>query len=316
MSRRSATVALLLAALAVGAAVLPALAQGAPFGVGPKAPPPEGLAGWLLSVQAQFYRGLTQALRAARSDAGAGWGLLALSFAYGVFHAAGPGHGKAVISAYLLANEATWRRGTVLAFASAMVQAVVAVAVVAVAAMALRLTAIEMGATVRWIELAAYAGIVSLGLWLTVVKGRALLAAWRGEAAPCGPGCDHTGRQIDPQDLAAPGGLTRAAVAVLSVGLRPCSGALVVLVFALANGILWLGVAATFAMALGTALTVAGIAALAVFAKKVALRLAVATSGRGELLLRGVELIAALAVTAFGAALLTGYMATERMVMF
>jgi ABC-type nickel/cobalt efflux system permease component RcnA len=314
VSRRAWTIAGLVAVTMVAAA-LPALAQGSPFGVGPKAPPPEGLAGWLLTVQAEFYRGLTQALRAARSDAGAGWGLIALSFAYGVFHAAGPGHGKAVISAYLLANEATWRRGTVLAFAAAAVQAAVAVGVVAVATLALHLTAIEMGATVRWIEVAAFAGIAGLGLWLTYVKGRALAAAWRGEAAACGPGCDHTA-PLDPKVLAMPGGLTRAWAAVLSVGLRPCSGALVVLVFAAANSILWLGVAATFAMALGTALTVAIIAALAVFAKKAALKLAVATSGRAELAIRGLELMAALAVTAFGAALLTGYMASERLSMF
>jgi ABC-type nickel/cobalt efflux system permease component RcnA len=313
VSRRAWTVAGL-AAATMAAAALPALAQGSPFGVGPKAPP-EGFAGWLLAVQAEFYRGLTQALRAARSDAGAGWGLLALSFAYGVFHAAGPGHGKAVISAYLLANEATWRRGTVLAFASATVQAAVAVGVVAAATLALRLTSIEMGATVRWIEAAAYAGIASLGLWLTYGKGRALAAAWRGEGAACGPGCDHAA-PLTAGDLAAPGGLKRAWAAVLSVGLRPCSGALVVLVFAAANGILWLGVAATFAMAFGTALTVAIVAALAVFAKKAALRLAVAGGGRAELAIRGLELMAALAVTAFGVALLTGYMASERLAMF
>ncbi|NJL08401.1 MAG: hypothetical protein HC900_09165 [Methylacidiphilales bacterium] len=102
---------------------------------------------------------------------------------------------------------------------------------------------------------------------------------------------------------------------VASVGIRPCSGALLVLVFAAANGILWLGVAATFAMAFGTALTVATTAALAVFAKKAALKLAVVSSGRGELVIRSLELVAALAVAALGVALLTGYMMSERMMM-
>jgi High-affinity nickel-transport protein len=61
---------------------------------------------------------------------------MGISFVYGVFHAAGPGHGKAVICSYLLANEETWRRGVVLSFASALLQAATAVAIVAVAAAA------------------------------------------------------------------------------------------------------------------------------------------------------------------------------------
>ncbi|NJL09039.1 MAG: nickel transporter, partial [Methylacidiphilales bacterium] len=144
----------------VAVLALPALAQSGPFGVGPKPPPApaDGVLGWIMSVQAEFYRSLTQALRAARTDHAAAGGLVSLSLAYGVFHAAGPGHGKAVISAYLLANEATWRRGMVLAFASAMVQAVVAVALVAITATLVRTTAAQMGATVRAIEIASYAG--------------------------------------------------------------------------------------------------------------------------------------------------------------
>ena len=69
-------------------------------------------------------------LRNAKADGSAVWGLLGLSFLYGIFHAAGPGHGKAVISSYVVANEETWRRGVVLSFASALLQAFVAVAFV------------------------------------------------------------------------------------------------------------------------------------------------------------------------------------------
>jgi nickel/cobalt exporter len=59
---------------------------------------------------------------------------MGISFVYGIFHAAGPGHGKAVISSYLVANEETWRRGVTLSFASALLQAITAVLIVAVAA--------------------------------------------------------------------------------------------------------------------------------------------------------------------------------------
>jgi hypothetical protein len=101
-----------------------------------------------------------------------------------------------------------------------------------------------------------------------------------------------------------------------SLPLRPCSGAILVLVFALAQGLFWAGIASTFVMGLGTAITVAAIATLAVAAKAVAKRFAAARVGYGTLVLRGVEVGAALVVTAFGVLLLTGFMASERMGMF
>ena len=58
-----------------------------------------------------------------RTDGSKMWLLVGLSFAYGIFHAAGPGHGKAVISSYMLANEVALRRGILLSFVSAFLQA-------------------------------------------------------------------------------------------------------------------------------------------------------------------------------------------------
>jgi nickel/cobalt exporter len=96
--------------------------------------------------------------------------------------------------------------------------------------------------------------------------------------------------------------------------LRPCSGAILVLVFALAQGLFWAGVAATLVMGLGTAVTVALIATLAVGAKAWAKRFADSRSGYGMLAMRGIEAGAAVVIIAFGALLLTGYIVTERMV--
>jgi len=101
---------------------------------------------------------------------------------------------------------------------------------------------------------------------------------------------------------------------VAAVGARPCSGAIIVLVFALAQGLFLTGVAATFVMALGTAVTVAIIATLAVVTKGWAKRLAERRSGYGMLAMRGIEAGAAVVIVAFGALLLTGYIVTERMV--
>lgn len=102
--------------------------------------------------------------------------------------------------------------------------------------------------------------------------------------------------------------------AIVAVGLRPCSGAIIVLVFALAQGIFWIGVASTFAMGIGTAITVTAIATIAVAARQFAGRLAKSKAGTGMLLIRGLETAAALVIIVFGVALLTGYMISERMV--
>src|SRR5689334_8027281 len=159
----------------------PALAQ--PFGItrGPAAPEVSGFSGWILAKQAEFYRMLSGLIRAAKADGSAAYTLLGISFLYGVFHAAGPGHGKAVISSYLVANDETWRRGIVLSFASAILQAFTAIAVVGIAAALLGATAKAMGNTVRVIEIVSYALIALIGLRLLWVKGRAFLRLLRGE---------------------------------------------------------------------------------------------------------------------------------------
>ena len=156
------SVSLLLLLIVVEAAI----AQ--PFGLNRGAPPSEvgGFAGWILAKQAEFYRMLSGLIRAAKADGSAAYTLLGISFLYGVFHAAGPGHGKAVISSYLVANNETWRRGIALSFASAILQAFTAIAVVGVAAALLGATAKAMGDTVRVIEIVSYTLILLIGLRL------------------------------------------------------------------------------------------------------------------------------------------------------
>src|SRR3984893_4745050 len=166
-----------------------AVAQGGPVG-GPRpqnAPVPVGgIAGWLLAKQAEFYRQFSGLIRAAKVDGSATWSLLGLSFLYGIFHAAGPGHGKAVISSYVVANEETWVRGVVLSFASALLQAIVAVTVVGVAAAMLNESAPTMNSAVNVIESVSYGLIVLIGVRLLWVKGRGFIAALRAMNHPVG----------------------------------------------------------------------------------------------------------------------------------
>jgi nickel/cobalt exporter len=105
----AAVLALAAVALVVGEIDASFAQSGNPFGAGPPASrppasPPDGIVGWLLAKQSEFYRALSGMIRAAKQDGTAVFGLLGLSFAYGIFHAAGPGHGKAVMSSYLVAN--------------------------------------------------------------------------------------------------------------------------------------------------------------------------------------------------------------------
>ena len=360
----------------------PAWAQGAPFGAPHHATeisPQSGLMAWIFAKQAAFYRSLSGFIRASKDDGAAMWSLFGISFLYGVFHAIGPGHGKAVISSYLVANEETWRRGVVLSFASAAIQSVVAIIVVAIAAVLLGATAKAIGLTVHVIEIVSYGLVILIGLRLLFVKGRGLLIAFReltprqasGKAAASSPqtgsifdrddrfaataihcGChdhghvhhvhglhchdhrdhDHHGHDHhdhdhhasawghahgpEPAELAGAGGWRRGLSAVIAVGLRPCSGAIIVLIFALAQDLFWTGTVATLIMGLGTAITVAAIATVAVGARTIASRIAKARSGLGMLMMRAIEVGAAVLIVAFGALLLAGYMASEQLWMF
>ena len=261
-----------------------------------------GAFAWIAQKQSEFYKKMSDALAASRADGSAWLLLIGLSFAYGIFHAAGPGHGKAVISSYLLATGETLKRGILISFASAMAQAVTAIAVVGVLAVAIGATSRAMGLATWWMEAASYALIVLLGLGL--LFRRSLIPA-RANAHVHDENCSHS-HGPDLKDLDGEFGWRRAGAAVLAVGLRPCTGALIVLVFALAQGLIWTGVAATFAMAFGTAVTVAAIATFAVLAKNAALKLASGSKPRGRRLLRFIEVAAGFAVLAFGLILLGG----------
>src|SRR6201990_3705642 len=113
---------------------------------------------------------MSSTIRAAKSDGSAVWGLLAISFAYGIFHAAGPGHGKAVISSYLVANQETAKRGIVLSFVSAMLQSLVAVLIVAIGAWLLNITAKTICGAERVIAITSSGLIAAFGARLVWTK--------------------------------------------------------------------------------------------------------------------------------------------------
>lgn len=309
--------------------------QRGPFGLGDGRPatPPSGFVAWMLARQAEFHRALVAALSQARQGHGTGL-LITAGFLYGLFHAAGPGHGKAIVSSYVLANEQVIRRGIALSFAAAIIQAVIAIAVVWSVLSLFEMTARQVDMTVRGIEIAAFAMIAAFGLVLTFRKAHALRTAWNGRSAAAGvEGCDDCGRfrlaykpssgataaaapacghvVIPPaSDLAGQKSWKELAAIAFAAGARPCTGAILILALARAGNVFALGIAAVFAMALGTAIATSGFALAAGGAKRLA-QSAADRSEKFRTLLAVIELLAAIAVAILGVSLLIGYLSGD-----
>jgi ABC-type nickel/cobalt efflux system permease component RcnA len=265
---------------------------------------------WVADTQQDMQRKLATTVKRLKSGnaIGAALALAGFSFLYGIVHAVGPGHGKAIISSYVIANEQTARRGVMISFLAAAVQALMAILLVSFLLIGLNATGLEVNAWAMQLESVSYAMIALVGLYLLWTQSALLWRRYRegsdGQAGAShaahahgdhhahdhhhhhhdhhhhdqhhdhhhahGEACDHI---VDARQLAGPMSWRKVAAVVLSVGIRPCTGAILVLVFALTQGLFWAGVAATFAMALGTAITVAVLATLALSSRELALRL-------------------------------------------
>jgi nickel/cobalt transporter (NicO) family protein len=348
---------------------LPGKAATGPAVVAPPAGPIDRLYSWITVQQQAINRALANAVKQLKAGGGltAALTLGALSFMYGVLHAAGPGHGKAVISAYVLADRQTLNRGVMLSFLSAFVQALMALLVVAVLKFILDASGMQATKlTEAWLERASWAFVTLFGAWLLYRQFSAYRAAsahgistparhghshthehgahaghshaghaheghahaahaksghshakhghdhhdhkhhdhGHGEVAEhshshshshtghshsghnhaAGEACDTCGHahMPSPDALQKDWSLARMLTLAFAIGIRPCTGAILVLVFAISQGLLWAGVFATFAMAIGTAITVSTLAALAVGSRGFAERYA-ARSGAGWL---------------------------------
>jgi ABC-type nickel/cobalt efflux system permease component RcnA len=250
---------------------------------------------------------------------GAGAMLVALSFAYGVLHALGPGHGKAVIASYAVANEQTVRRGVALSFASAFMQGLTAIAIAGMLVLAVNATSMEIQSAVVRLESASYALIAITGCWLLYIAVRRKWLERRAKHArrhEHDQEHNHTGEVCScghahmPDAAAVSGDLSagRAASIVLAVGIRPCTGALVALIVALQQHIFFAGVIAVLANSLGTAITVSALVTMAVGAREAAVSAAGRKGAWGSRIydfaaIGGALLLVAMGVTLFFASL-------------
>ncbi|HEY4345142.1 MAG TPA: hypothetical protein VGN05_12400 [Parvibaculum sp.] len=240
-----------------------------------------------MSMQQQYYRGLAKAFRVFNLEhsLAAAETLISLSFAYGIFHAVGPGHGKIVVTSYLLADERDVKRGVLMAFLSSFAQAVTAILAVGALAILFGLTHRAVAEAVPLIERASFVLVIAVGAALLWRALRPAHAHDHGHAHEHHDHAhDHSSDHHDdhaghahmptPQEMRAAHGWRDMAAIILAVGLRPCTGAILVLLFALTQGAFVVGVLSSLAMSVGTAITVSALAVLTLISKNLALRVA------------------------------------------
>lgn len=205
---------------------------------------------WATAAQRDFQNAMARALRAVRAgDAAAIWALCSATAAYGFVHALGPGHGKVLLGGAALATGATLRRMTVLTLLSSMAQALSAIAIVGGIAVLFGIGARQLGVVADyWLAPASYAAIAAVGAYL-VIRG---IRMWTQHRHHHDGQCGHAhGPSL--QETETLSGMRDAAILIGSIALRPCTGALFVLVIALRFDVFWVGCLAVLTMGLGTA---------------------------------------------------------------
>jgi ABC-type nickel/cobalt efflux system permease component RcnA len=227
---------------------------------------------WVWTKQREFHRRLTEELGEMKErEASALW-LILISFLYGIFHAAGPGHGKAVLTTYLLTHGREVRRGVSMACAAALMQGTTAVVLVYGLILLAGWLPRETHAAVDWMERFSFMLVTAIGLfllWRGIGSVKKTLNNSRAQSVQD----EYDSQDIQPEQIKQAKNWRAILGVVLSVGLRPCSGAVLLLIFAHIMQIHWAGIAAVLAMSAGTAITVSTLALLAVNARQLMLAL-------------------------------------------
>jgi nickel/cobalt exporter len=224
--------------------------------------------------------------------------ILLLAFAYGVFHALGPGHGKMVVASYLMARRERIVDGIIVGSLISVVQGLSAIMMVGVLALVLQLGQLELFGQTTLVEAVSYALIALIGL-------RMFHQAVTGK--PHDHNHSHAEMPIEPETPLRPvsrhAGKFRLAFAA---GLVPCGSAIIVMLFALANHALAIGVEAAIAMSLGMAITVSLIGVASVVARKLLVRIVAGHTHGSVALDRGLNVGGSMVLVAFATLLFLG----------
>lgn len=281
-----------------------------------------------MRMQQDYFRGLAAAFHRLNLEHSwsAGLALISISFAYGIFHAVGPGHGKFIVSSYLLADERDVKRGISLAFLSSFAQSITAIVMVSALAAILGLAHRAVADAVPLVERISFIFVIGVGamlLWRALRPAHAHEEPHEHEHhhhdhehhdhhthdhnAPSHRSHDGHAHMPSPAELRKVNDWREMGAIILAVGLRPCTGAILVLLFALTQGAFLVGALSSFAMSLGTAITVSTLAILTVLSKNLALRIAGTADNRWtNRIERGLKIASGLFIMAMGVFLLAG----------
>jgi ABC-type nickel/cobalt efflux system permease component RcnA len=226
---------------------------------------------WAQAAQREVQTALARGLRALRAgEPGAITAFLLACFTYGFAHAVGPGHGKLVIGGYGLASRVSALRLSAVAMVSSLAQGLTAIVVVYAGIWFLQASAETLSdAAEDWLAPASYAAVCLLGIWLMV---RGIRGLWRARisvpehthehahahgghthshgGAPC-PSCGHAHAPA-PEDVAQARSLRELAALVAAVAIRPCTGAIFILILGWRLDLQAAALAGVMAMAVGT----------------------------------------------------------------
>jgi nickel/cobalt transporter (NicO) family protein len=272
---------------------------------------------WMRTKQQNYYGRMSNSIRQLKSSSAstAAWTLLSISFFYGVFHAAGPGHGKAVVTGWVLATENELKRGILIAFLSALFQALTAIIAVSFILLFVQGGVAMAKNAAGYLESVSYVMIAGMGAYLFWSGFKGFRKSQTAISGPfelvSRPDSGHTLDHVHDEncghahapvasELQGDWSWKRAFAMAFAVGIRPCSGAILVLVASYALGLFWAGVLSTLAMGLGVFITVAAIASLAVFAKATALRLVSADNRWTGLAVKWGKMSIGMLIVAFG----------------
>lgn len=206
--------------------------------------------------------------------------LIVISLIYGVFHAAGPGHGKAVLVTYLSTQKETLKQGIMISFAAAIFQATVAITIVTLISIILNQTFSQANLVSMRTEQSSYILVILFGAYFVIrsllkLKKRFLTHAINhtdGNIEKHNHAHNHSHNHVHGEDCCHHTYVPEAKISkwqtlaiIVSMGARPCTGAIMVLIYAKIIGIYWVGVIATFLMGFGTGLTIATLGFLTIF---------------------------------------------------
>ncbi len=230
--------------------------------------------------------------------------ILGLAFLYGVLHAVGPGHGKAVVASYFVANHSRWTSGIVMGSVISLIQGASAIVLVGLLAIVLQWRQFDVLNRSTLVEFVSYGLIAALGL---VMLYRAVTG--KGCAHDHGLAHEHDGDHAPSGHAAKAGSSTVARLdlrLVVVTGLTPCASAIIILLFALANQSLGIGIAAVASLAIGMAITVSTIGVASILGRRALLGVLDSVGVQSHRFEQGLSILGALVIISASALLMAG----------